>query len=96
MTTPARATYNSLTQIGEGLVPNPDLAESFEPNQNATEWTFKIREGVTFHDGKKLTADDVVYSMKRHQGEDSKSVIKAVLSSVSEWKKPARWKSRRF
>jgi peptide/nickel transport system substrate-binding protein len=68
-------------------VPNPDLAESFEPNKNATEWTFKIRKGVTFHDGKKLTADDVVYSMKRHQGEDSKSVIKALLSSVDEWKK---------
>ncbi|MGD2171804.1 MAG: ABC transporter substrate-binding protein [Gammaproteobacteria bacterium] len=85
--TRARATYNSLCQIGEGLVPNPDLAESFEPNSNATEWTFKIRKGVTFHDGKKLTADDVIYSMKRHQGEDSKSVIKSVLASISEWKK---------
>ena len=85
--TRGRATYNSLCQIGEGLVPNPDLAESFEPNKNATEWTFKIREGVTFHDGKPLTADDVVYSMQRHQGEDSKSVIKSVLESVKEWKK---------
>ena len=85
--TRGRATYNSLTQIGEGLVPNPDLAESFEPNKDATEWTFKIRKGVTWHDGKKLTADDVVYSMKRHQGEDSKSVIKSVLASVGEWKK---------
>ena len=85
--TRGRATYNSLCQIGEGLVPNPDLAESFSPNKDATEWTFKIRNGVTFHDGKKLTADDVVYSMKRHQGESSKSVIKSVLESVSEWKK---------
>ena len=85
--TRGRATYNSLCQIGEGLVPNPDLAESFTPNKDATEWTFKIRNGVTFHDGKKLTADDVVYSMKRHQGESSKSVIKSVLESVSEWKK---------
>jgi len=85
--TRARATYNSLCQIGEGLVPNPDLAESFEPNSNATEWTFKLRKGVTFHDGGELTADDVVYSMRRHQGEDSKSVIKSVLASISEWKK---------
>jgi peptide/nickel transport system substrate-binding protein len=85
--TRGRATYNSLCQIGEGLVPNPDLAESFTPNKDATEWTFKIRNGVTFHDGKKLTADDLVYSMKRHQGEASKSVIKSVLESVSEWKK---------
>ena len=82
-----RATYNSLIQHADDLTPQPELAETFEPNSNATEWTFKIREGVTFHDGKKLTADDVVYTMKRHQGEDSTSVIKAVLASVKEWKK---------
>jgi len=85
--TRGRATYNSLVQHANDLTPQPELATSFEPNSNATEWTFKIREGVTFHDGKKLTADDVVYTMKRHQGEDSKSVIKSVLSSVKEWKK---------
>ena len=85
--TRGRATYNSLIQHANDLSPQPELAESFEPNGNATEWTFKIRSGVTFHDGKKLTADDVVYTMKRHQGEDSTSVIKAVLASVKEWKK---------
>ena len=83
----ARATYNSLIQLSNDLTPQPELATSFEPNMDATEWTFKIREGVTFHDGKKLTADDVVYTMKRHQGEDSISVIKAVLATVKEWKK---------
>ncbi len=85
--TRGRATYNSLVQHANDLSPQPELAESFEPNSDATEWTFKIRKGVTWHDGKPLTADDVVYTMKRHQGEDSKSVIKAVLASVGEWKK---------
>jgi peptide/nickel transport system substrate-binding protein len=85
--TRSRVIYNSLCQHANDLTPQPELATSFEPNANATEWTFKIREGVTFHDGKKLTADDVVYSMRRHQGEDSKSVIKSVLASVKEWKK---------
>jgi peptide/nickel transport system substrate-binding protein len=85
--TRGRATYNSLVQHANDLTPQPELAESFEPNANATEWTFKIRKGVTFHDGKKLTADDVVYTMKRHQGEASTSVIKSVLASVKEWKK---------
>ena len=85
--TRGRATYNSLIQHANDLTPQPELAESFGANSNATEWTFKIRKGVTFHDGKKLTADDVVYTMKRHQGEDSKSVIKSVLASVKEWKK---------
>jgi len=85
--TRGRATYNSLVQHANDLTPQPELATSFESNANATEWTFKIRNGVTFHDGKKLTADDVVYTMKRHQGEGSTSVIKAVLASVKEWKK---------
>ena len=43
---------------------HPWLAESWTPNANATEWTFKIRKGVKFHDGKELTANDVVWSVK--------------------------------
>ncbi|MFT5505487.1 MAG: peptide/nickel transport system substrate-binding protein, partial [Gammaproteobacteria bacterium] len=85
--TRGRATYNSLIQHSNSLVPQAELAETFEPNSDASEWTFKIRKGVNFHDGAKLTADDIVYSMKRHQGEDSTSVIKSVLASVGEWKK---------
>jgi peptide/nickel transport system substrate-binding protein len=82
-----RATYNGMVQLADDLSPQPELAESFEANSNATEWTFKIRKGVEFHNGGELTADDIVYTMKRHQGEDSKSVIKAVLAPVKEWKK---------
>jgi len=82
-----RATYNALVQHGNDLTPQPELATSFEPNADATEWTFKIRKGVTWHDGSKFTADDVVYSMNRHLGEDSTSVIKSVMASVKEWKK---------
>jgi peptide/nickel transport system substrate-binding protein len=85
--TRGRAIYNGLIQHSNNLSPQPELAESFESNSNATEWTFKIRKGVEFHDGSKLTADDVIYSMRRHQGEDSVSGIKSLLSSVKEWKK---------
>ncbi len=85
--TRGRATYNSLVQHSNELVPQPELAEEFLPNADATEWTFKIRKGVNFHDGAALTADDVVYSMSRHLGEDSTSVIKSVLGSIKEWKK---------
>ncbi len=85
--TRGRATYNSLVQHANDLTPQPELAEEFMPNDDASEWTFKIRKDVTFHDGSPLTADDVVYSMSRHLGEDSTSVIKAVLESVGEWKK---------
>ncbi len=82
-----RTVYNSLIQHAEDLSPQPELATSFEPNSNATEWTFKLRNDVEFHDGSKFSADDVVYSMNRHLSEDSTSVIKAVMGSVKEWKK---------
>jgi peptide/nickel transport system substrate-binding protein len=37
----------------------PKLAESWEPNEDGTAWTFKIRQGVQFHNGATLTAEDV-------------------------------------
>lgn len=41
------------------------LAEEFSPNKSATVWTVRLRKGVTFHDGKPLTADDVLYTIRR-------------------------------
>ena len=40
----------------------PDLAESWEPNEDLTQYTFKLRSGVTWHDGEPLTADDVKFT----------------------------------
>ena len=85
--TRGRATYNGLVQILDDMILHPELAEEWSSNSNATEFTFKIRKGVRFHDGSPLSADDVVWSMNRHLGEDSVSVIKAFFASVSEWKK---------
>ena len=85
--TRGRATYNNLVQMLDGMALHPELAEEWTPNSNATEYTFKIRKGVEFHDGSSLTADDVIWSMNRHLGEDSPSVIKAFFSNVKEWKK---------
>jgi len=42
----------------------PALATEFEPNEDLTEWTFTLREGVTFHDGSTFDADDVVASYR--------------------------------
>lgn len=44
----------------------PWLATSWKPNADATVWTFQIRKGVKFHNGKTLTAKDVVASMKQY------------------------------
>ena len=62
-----------ITQIFETLValkpgttePVPGLAESWEANDDGTVWTFKIREGVKFHDGETLDADAVCFNFNR-------------------------------
>jgi peptide/nickel transport system substrate-binding protein len=63
--------HNMLGQAGDYLVFSdqhltlqPQLATSWSSNATADVWTFKIRQGVKFHDGKPLTADDVVYTYK--------------------------------
>ena len=85
--TRGRAIYGSLCRVKEDLTAAPELAESFEPNADATEWTFKLRKDVEWHDGSKLTADDVVYSMNRHIGKDNKSKAGSLVKDVKEWKK---------
>ena len=82
-----RALYSSLTQFRDSIVPQPELAEEFESNADVTEWTFKLRKGVKFHDGTPLTADDVIWSLSRHTMEGSKSKAKTLVAGVKEWKK---------
>ena len=82
-----RAHCNGLVQFNDDLSVKPELAESFEVNADATEFTFNLRKGVTWHDGKDLTADDVIYSMNRHLGEGTVSKASTLVAMISEWKK---------
>lgn len=54
--------YDSLFWSQVSADPEPWLAESAEPNADSTVWTVTLREGVTWHDGRAFTADDVVFS----------------------------------
>jgi peptide/nickel transport system substrate-binding protein len=56
--------YSGLTRLGPAMEAEPDLALSWASNPDLTEWTFKLRPDVTFHDGSKLSAKDVVASFE--------------------------------
>ena len=45
-------------------------------------WTFKIRKGVTFHNGKTMTADDVLATLERHSDADSKSGALGIMQGI--------------
>jgi peptide/nickel transport system substrate-binding protein len=72
--------YNRLLDLDNNFVVSPELAESWESNEDATEWTFHLRPGVKFSDGKELTAKDVVYSYQRLVNPDDPSEAFSSLS----------------
>jgi peptide/nickel transport system substrate-binding protein len=61
----AQALYQSLVQLNNAGQNEYVLAESITPNKTTSEWIIKLRPGVTFHDGKPLTAQDVIYTFRR-------------------------------
>jgi peptide/nickel transport system substrate-binding protein len=78
-----------LSQTGEYLaVSGPDLrlqpvlAESWKPNEDGSVWTFKIRAGVKFHDGRVMTAADVVATIDRLADPANGSVALSAFAGV--------------
>ena len=76
---------NNLTEIGSDNQLTSELAESWEATPDAAQWTFKIRKGVEFHNGKTLDATDVVDSINHHRGE-SDSAAKGIVSAITDIK----------
>ena len=60
-------TYNKLFKSDMDMNPVPDLVDSYE-NISDTEWQFKIKQGVKFHDGSEMTVEDVKASWEWAQG----------------------------
>ncbi|MCL4466518.1 MAG: ABC transporter substrate-binding protein [Chloroflexi bacterium] len=57
--------YNPLVRYDANLKPQPELAESWEEAPDGSSVTFHLRQGVKFHNGRELVADDVVFNMER-------------------------------
>ena len=74
--------YSGLTRMGTDFGPVPDLAESWEGNADATEFTFTLRSNVTFHDGTPLTADDVVATFNAILDPATGSPARSVLNMI--------------
>lgn len=57
------ALYNRVVRLAPDGTTIPDLATDWSFNKDATEWKFRLRSGVRFHDGRRLTARDVRYTI---------------------------------
>lgn len=81
-----------LFNIFEGLVKaspdgsvTPAIASNYDVSEDGTTYTFTLREGVTFHNGQTVTAEDVVYSLERCAGsENDGTPLVSAFSNVSD------------
>jgi len=73
--------WEGLAAMDEKFVPQPMLADSWRTSKDGLEWTFTLRKGVRFHNGKEMTSEDVVASLKRWR---EVSAQKDLLSRVKD------------
>ena len=79
-----RNAYNNLTLLDPDFVVQPDLAESWDINGDASEFTFRLRKGATFHQGKNVTAQDVVFTFERLLNPDVASPARSSLGFITD------------
>ncbi|ROM79074.1 ABC transporter substrate-binding protein [Pseudomonas brassicacearum] len=77
--------YNGLTRFDSHMVPQLELAERIDTS-DATLWVITLRKEVTFHNGKGLTAADVVYSLMRHKDPITGSKVLPLAEQFAEVK----------
>ncbi len=79
----SRLVYSGLVKINPAREPVADLAERFEIQNGGRTYIFFLRKDVTWHDGQKFTADDVVYTFNVLQNESYAGVLKASFAGVA-------------
>lgn len=79
--------FDCLTEVKADGSLAGELAESWEASADAKTWNFKLKKGVTFHNGKTFDAEDVIASFALHTAEDAKSAAKPILAAIDDIKK---------
>jgi len=74
--------FEGLTRFGSDGSVNPGLAKSWEISEDGKTYTFMLNEGVTFHDGSAMDAEDVKFSLDRARAEDSANAQKALFEGI--------------
>lgn len=74
--------FEGLTRFGPDGSVNPGLAHGWDISEDGLVYTFHLREGVQFHDGTPLTADDVVFTLDRARAEDSTNAQKQLFAAI--------------
>lgn len=82
----ATARHGYLTEVAADGSLVGELSESWSASDDASVWTFKLRQGVEFHSGKKVTPEDVVASINYHRGDQSTSAAKPIVAPITEIK----------
>ncbi|SFJ11710.1 ABC transporter substrate-binding protein [Celeribacter neptunius] len=77
---------SGLMHIDADLVARGDLAETWTVSDDGLEYVFKLREGVTFHNGDAFSADDVLYTYAR-SSDPEQSIHSGVLANVASLEK---------
>ncbi|MBU4531695.1 MAG: ABC transporter substrate-binding protein [Hoeflea sp.] len=75
--------FEGLTRFGADGSILPALAESWEISEDGLTYTFKLRTGVTFHDGSGFDAEDVKFSLDRARADESTNAQKALFADIA-------------
>jgi len=76
--------YSTLVLLDHDAKPYPGLAESWTTSEDGLTWTFKLRDGVTFHNGDPVTAEDVKFSFDRLRAPDSGYSYGSQVETITE------------
>ena len=80
--------FSSLVQFDEQLGIIPDLAETWQVSEDGLQYTFKLRQGLTFHNGDPLTSADLLYTYQRTTNPDYASPHANKLALVTDFTAP--------